>query len=142
MTVPPIPDVDTLIELLGGTERAVTLLGISRTLLFLWESEGVPAKRWRQIVELLKLQGHKDVTLATIAHIAPKAALPPAKGRTKPDTGPEAAPTPKPRTRRPAAAPAPAAAKPPPAAPPPAAAAEPPPPGPTAAPARKRARAA
>lgn len=71
MNTPPIPDVAALVELLGGTERAITLLGVSRTLLFLWEQEGVPAKRWQQVTELLRIGGHTGVTIETIAKIKP-----------------------------------------------------------------------
>jgi hypothetical protein len=84
MDTPPIPDVAALVELLGGTERAITLLGVSRTLLFLWEQEGVPAKRWQQVTELLRIGGYTDVTIETIAKIKPtRARAQKAKGRPK-----------------------------------------------------------
>jgi hypothetical protein len=71
MDTPPIPNVAALVDLLGGTQRAMTLLGISRALLFLWEHEGVPAKRWQQVTELLRINGHADVTIETISKIRP-----------------------------------------------------------------------
>lgn len=83
MDTPPIPDVASLVELLGGTERAITLLGVSRTLLFLWEQEGVPAKRWQQVTELLRIGGYTDVTIETISKIKPTRARGRAKGRPK-----------------------------------------------------------
>jgi hypothetical protein len=86
MDTPPIPDVAALVELLGGIERAITLLGVSRTLLFLWEQEGVPAKRWQQVTELLRLDGHTGVTIETISKIKPTRVRP-SKTRRKPDQG-------------------------------------------------------
>ena len=71
MDTPLIPNVAALVDLLGGTERAITLLGISRALLFLWEHEGVPAKRWQQVTELLRINGHVGVTIETISKIRP-----------------------------------------------------------------------
>jgi hypothetical protein len=84
MDTPPIPDVAALVSLLGGTQRAITLLGISRTLLFLWEQEGVPAKRWQQVTELLRLGGCTGVTIETVANIKPVSGREPkTRGRVK-----------------------------------------------------------
>jgi hypothetical protein len=71
MKTPPIPDVASLVELFGGIERAITLFGVSRTLLFLWEHEGVPAKRWKQVTELLQIGGYTDATIEMVAKIKP-----------------------------------------------------------------------
>ena len=84
MDTPLIPDVATLVELLGGTQRAITLLGISRTLLFLWEQEGVPAKRWQQVTELLRIGGYAGVTIETVSNIKPTPSrAPKVRGRSK-----------------------------------------------------------
>jgi hypothetical protein len=90
MAKPKIRDITDLVNLLGGPDRAITLLGISRTLLLLWEIEGVPPRRWRQVTELLQINGVKDVTIDMVARIKPVRTKQQGKGRPKPEpAGPD-----------------------------------------------------
>jgi hypothetical protein len=64
-------DVSQIIEAFGGPDTALTLLGVSKPTLYLWQEEGIPPKRWKQISELadrLKIPG---VTLDIIMQAQP-----------------------------------------------------------------------
>lgn len=70
-------DVTQVIDAFGGYQQSQTLFGVSRGLLARWEEEGIPPKRWPQIVELarrLDVPGIDVETLAGVRPSKPKAA--------------------------------------------------------------------
>lgn len=64
-------NVSQIIEKLGGHSEATELLGVSRALLYRWEAEGIPGKRWKQIARVAKMKGIDGLTYETLATAAP-----------------------------------------------------------------------
>lgn len=67
-------NVTEVIEALGGYGETCDVLGVSRSLLVLWEAEGIPARRWRQIAKVAALKGRSDITIETMCHVEPSKA--------------------------------------------------------------------
>ena len=69
--------VTDIIRAFGGYRECQTTFGVSRSLLALWEVDGIPAKRWQQIVHLADKYGIEGVTLDMLSGLRPsKSAAP------------------------------------------------------------------
>lgn len=66
--------VSQVIAKLGGPQEATELLGVSRQLLYRWEAEGIPGKRWKQIARIAKLNGVRGLTVEVLAAATPNRA--------------------------------------------------------------------
>ena len=64
-------NVSQIIEKLGGPAEATELLGVSRALLYRWEADGIPGKRWKQIARIAAMNGIKGLTVETLAAAEP-----------------------------------------------------------------------
>lgn len=64
-------DVAQIIEAFGGQDAAITLFGVSKPTLYLWEEMGFPPKRWRQLAGLAERLNVAGVTLETIMEAKP-----------------------------------------------------------------------
>lgn len=64
-------DVGQIIEAFGGHEAAKTLFGVSRATLYLWEEEGVPPKRWKQVAELAERLNVTGITFDVVMSAKP-----------------------------------------------------------------------
>ena len=67
-------NVSQVITAFGGYSSAQTLFGVSRSLLARWEEEGIPTKRWAQLVEVAKLKGVPGVTFESLSSVTPSKA--------------------------------------------------------------------
>lgn len=72
-------NVTQIIDAFGGYEDAALLFGVSRSLLTQWEQDGIPSKRWRQIVALAEMKNIKNITIESLADSA--ASKPPRQAR-------------------------------------------------------------
>jgi len=68
---PPLRTVRDAILVLGGYSEAVTLLGVSRNLIYRWEAQGLPARRMMQIAALAQKMGLSGVTPDRLAKVVP-----------------------------------------------------------------------
>jgi hypothetical protein len=63
-------DVRDIIDAFGGYHDAGRRLGVARSTLALWEVEGIPPKRWQQIVAELR-RSPVEITLDVLAGTLP-----------------------------------------------------------------------
>lgn len=66
--------VSQIIAKLGGPQEATKALGVSRALLYRWEVEGIPGKRWQHIAYVAKLKGVRGLTVEALAAATPNRA--------------------------------------------------------------------
>lgn len=63
--------VTQVIDAFGGYGKAQVLLGVSRPTLTLWEKQGIPPKRWRQIAELATRLEKPGLTIGALTKVRP-----------------------------------------------------------------------
>jgi hypothetical protein len=63
-------DVAGIIEAIGGRQAACSAFEVARSTISLWEAEGFPPKRWREIQDKLRACG-VVLTLEQIGSAAP-----------------------------------------------------------------------
>ena len=75
-----VMDVTQIINAFGGQDAAMTLFGVSKPTLYLWQEEGLPPKRWKQIAELAERLNVAGVTMETVMEAQPSRTRTPRAG--------------------------------------------------------------